>query len=80
MSSIIRFTPLLGAITPSSSTGNARNGNLLSSPYAFLLEVDDFTFLLDAGWNDAMDDECLANLMDVVPTVDAILIRLVDDG
>ncbi len=76
MAAIIKFTPLLGAVSeqvpPHRTKG--RNGVTLTTPYASLLEIDDFTILLDCGWNDSLDPSILTQLIETAPTVDAILI------
>jgi cleavage and polyadenylation specificity factor subunit 2 len=48
MSSIIRFTPLLGAKS--------------EDPLCYLLEVDQLRILLDCGWSDDFDPRTLARL------------------
>ncbi|KAJ5072069.1 cleavage and polyadenylation specificity factor subunit 2 [Anaeramoeba ignava] len=60
MNSIIQFTPLYGVYN---------NG-----PICFLLEIDDFTFLLDCGWSEDFDITILQPLQRVASKIDAILL------
>lgn len=48
MTSIIRFTPLSGAQD--------------EKPLCYLLQVDEFRFLLDCGWNENLDMEVVENI------------------
>ncbi|KAK9816483.1 hypothetical protein WJX72_000827 [[Myrmecia] bisecta] len=60
MGTQIKFTPLLGALS--------------EGPLCFLLEVKDFTFLLDCGWNDRYNPAALQPVLDVLPRIDAVLL------
>jgi len=64
MTSIIRLTPLSGG------------GD--ESPHCYLLEVDDFHFLLDCGWDERFDMDFIASLKKVVPKIDAVLLSYPD--
>jgi len=64
MSSQVTFTPLYGA--------DAR------APVASLLTIRGFTFLLDAGWDDAFDVALLAPIEAALPQIDAVLISHLD--
>ena len=48
MTSIIKFTALSGAHD--------------ESPPCYLLQVDQFCFLLDCGWNETFSDEVVDNV------------------
>jgi len=48
MPSILKFTPLSGALS--------------DTPLCYLLDWDGFRILLDCGWNDAFDPDVLAPL------------------
>ncbi len=48
MTSIIKFTALSGAYD--------------ESPPCYLLQVDEFSFLLDCGWNETLSTELLENV------------------
>jgi len=48
MTSIIRFTPLSGAQD--------------EKPLCYLLQVDEFRFLLDCGWDENLDLEVVENI------------------
>jgi hypothetical protein len=52
MTSIIKFTPLCGA---------------LEQPLCFLLEIDELRILLDCGWNDSYDLNLLKPLARIAP-------------
>ena len=45
-----------------------------SDPLCYLLQVDEFTFLLDCGWSDRMDEAALQPLRDMIPQIDAVLL------
>jgi len=64
MTSIIRLTPLSGG------------GD--ESPHCHLLQVDDFTFLLDIGWDEKFSPAFIEKLRRVVPKLDAVLISYPD--
>jgi cleavage and polyadenylation specificity factor subunit 2 len=48
MTSIIQFTALSGGTEASTSFSSNGKGN----PHCYLLQVDEFTFLLDCGWDE----------------------------
>lgn len=60
MTTAIQFKPLYGAHA--------------SEPLCFLLEVDESTFLLDAGWTTQFDPSLLEPLRPLVNRIDAVLI------
>lgn len=60
MGTRVVFTPLSGADA--------------ASPPAYLLEVNGFTFLLDAGWDERFDPAALEALRKAALRVDAVLI------
>lgn len=61
MTSIIKFRPLSGGMMPTHSA--------LSPPHAYLLELDQFTFLCDCGWNAQFDMAFMHELKAVVHKV-----------
>ncbi|EFA82503.1 beta-lactamase domain-containing protein [Heterostelium album PN500] len=65
MTSIIKFTPLSGG------------ANEISPP-CYLLEIDEFTILLDCGWNHSLDLSILEPLKAVANKIDAILLSYPD--
>lgn len=64
MTSIIKMTPLSGG------------GD--ESPHCYLLEVDEFNFLLDIGWDEKFDMVFIQNLKKVIPKIDALLLSYPD--
>eukprot|EP00124_Ichthyophonus_hoferi_P005717 Ihof_evm1s914 gene=Ihof_evmTU1s914 len=60
MTSIIKFTPLSGAKD--------------RDPLCYLLEIDDFVFLLDCGWDEAFKMDFITTLMMHISRIDAVLI------
>ena len=62
--STLTVTPLYGAHS--------------ADPPCYLLEIDDFTILLDAGWTEAFDVALLEPLRKVAPRVDIVLISHCD--
>ena len=62
--STLTVTPLYGAHS--------------ADPPCYLLEIDDFTILLDAGWTEAFDVALLEPLRTVAPNVDIVLISHCD--
>jgi len=60
MSTAIQFTPLWGASA--------------DQPLCYLLELDDFCFLLDCGWTDEFDIAQIQPLKDVIHRIDAVLV------
>jgi cleavage and polyadenylation specificity factor subunit 2 len=60
-SSIIKFTPLSGALQD-------------LAPPCYLLQVDDFKFLLDCGWDENFSSELIENIKKHAHQVDAILL------
>ena len=65
----ISFTPLTGA-----------RGADPSAPSSYLLEIDDFVFLLDCGWTERFDEAQLEPLRAVVDRIDAVLVSHADLG
>ncbi|XP_059082157.1 cleavage and polyadenylation specificity factor subunit 2-like [Tigriopus californicus] len=70
MTSIIKFRPLSGGMMPAQSA--------LSPPHAYLLELDQFTFLCDCGWNAQFDMAFMHELKAVVHKIDAVLLSYPD--
>jgi len=64
MTSIIRLTPLSGG------------GD--ESPHCYVLEVDDFHFLLDCGWDEHFNMDFIASLKKIVHKIDAVLLSYPD--
>jgi len=64
MASIIKFCALSGALD--------------DSPHSYLLTVDDFTFLLDCGWDENCSDAFINELKKHVSKIDAVLITYPD--
>eukprot|EP00111_Clytia_hemisphaerica_P022731 TCONS_00066879-protein len=60
MTSIIRFTPLSGAQD--------------EKPLCYLLQVDEFRFLLDCGWDENLDLEVVENIRKHLHSIDAVLL------
>ncbi|GFR46474.1 hypothetical protein Agub_g8051 [Astrephomene gubernaculifera] len=60
MGTSIRFTPLSGV------------GD--EEPLCYLLEIDNFTILLDCGWDESFDEALLEPIKRVLPRVDAVLL------
>ncbi|KAK7074959.1 cleavage and polyadenylation specificity factor subunit 2 [Halocaridina rubra] len=48
------------------------------TPHCYLLTVDDFTFLLDCGWDEKFDKNYVDRLAKVLPRVDCVLISYPD--
>ncbi|XP_045595485.1 probable cleavage and polyadenylation specificity factor subunit 2 [Procambarus clarkii] len=48
------------------------------TPHCYLLTVDDFTFLLDCGWDEKFDKNYIDRLAKVIPRVDCVLISYPD--
>ena len=67
MTSIIRFCPLSGGIADQREE---------ATPHCYLLEVDQFTFLLDCGWDAAQPDASavIRELKRHVHRIDAVLL------
>lgn len=65
MTSIIRLRPLSG-------------GAHSETPHCHLLEVDQFTFLLDVGWDSKFSPEIIEELRKVTNRIDAVLITYPD--
>ena len=68
MSSSVKFTPICGAHTSSSTP----------TPLCYLLQIDEFNILLDCGWSEPFDVAVLEPLAAVAPTIDAILLSHAD--
>ena len=64
MASIIKFCALSGALD--------------DSPHSYLLTVDDFTFLLDCGWDEKCSEAFINELKKHVSKIDAVLITYPD--
>eukprot|EP00112_Aurelia_sp_Birch-Aquarium-sp1_P022238 Seg62.8 transcript_id=Seg62.8/GoldUCD/mRNA.D3Y31 product="Cleavage and polyadenylation specificity factor subunit 2" protein_id=Seg62.8/GoldUCD/D3Y31 len=64
MTSIIRFTALSGAQD--------------ESPLCYLLQVDEFRFLLDCGWNEKLQMDVVDNIRRHIGQIDAVLISQPD--
>jgi len=64
MTSIIKFCALSGALD--------------DSPHSYLLKVDDFTFLLDCGWDEKCTDSYINELKKHVNKIDAVLLTYPD--
>ena len=60
MTSIIKFTALSGGTDPGGS-GKNKDGNAGNS-HCYLLQVDDFNFLLDCGWDECFNTDDLSAL------------------
>ncbi|XP_076039081.1 cleavage and polyadenylation specificity factor subunit 2 [Oratosquilla oratoria] len=48
------------------------------APHCYLLTVDDFTFLLDCGWDEKFDKDYIDRLTRVLPRVDCVLLSYPD--
>ena len=71
MTSIIKFTALGGGTDP--------GGNGKDSSHCYLLQVDDFNFLLDCGWDSDFSTDHLERLRKHgVDRVDAVLLSYPD--
>ena len=66
MTSIIRLCPLSG-------------GAHSETPHCYLLEVDQFTFLLDIGWDAKFSNEVINELKKHVHKIDAVLLSYPDN-
>ncbi len=64
MTSIIKFCTLTGAED--------------DSPHSYLLKVDDFTFLLDCGWDEKCSSHIVDRLAEHVNEIDAVLLSYPD--
>ena len=64
MASIIKFCALSGALD--------------DSPHSYLLTIDDFTFLLDCGWDEKCSDALIKELKKHSREIDAILVSYPD--
>ncbi|XP_065053263.1 cleavage and polyadenylation specificity factor subunit 2-like [Rhopilema esculentum] len=64
MTSIIRFTALSGAQD--------------ESPLCYLLQVDEFRFLLDCGWNELLSMDSIENIKWHIGQIDAVLLSQPD--
>ena len=60
MTSIIRFTPLSGAHD--------------EGPLCYMLQVDEFKFLLDCGWDENLSLETVENIKRHASSIDAVLL------
>src|ERR1700679_3939483 len=45
-----------------------------ASPYCFLLRCDEYTLLLDCGWDEDWDPSLLQPLISLISEIDAVLI------
>ncbi|KAI2797545.1 cleavage and polyadenylation specificity factor subunit 2 [Blomia tropicalis] len=66
MTSIIHFTPISGA----------KN----ESPPCYLLQIDDFCFLLDCGCDENIDISYVEKLQPFIPSIDAVLLSHADSN
>nr|CAB3233517.1 cleavage and polyadenylation specificity factor subunit 2 [Phallusia mammillata] len=64
MTSIIKFTPLSGALN--------------EGPCCYMLQVDEFTFLLDCGWDEEFDLKLIENIKKHISHIDAVLLSFPD--
>jgi cleavage and polyadenylation specificity factor subunit 2 len=64
MTSIIKFCALSGALD--------------DTPHSYLLKVDDFTFLLDCGWDELCSQSFISQLRKHVNEIDAVLLTYPD--
>ncbi|KAK6644493.1 hypothetical protein RUM43_000760 [Polyplax serrata] len=60
MTSIIKFQAISGAMD--------------ESPPCFILQVDEFRFLLDCGWDEKFDQDYMKELKKHVPLIDAVIL------
>ena len=60
MTSIIKFEALSGAYS--------------ESPPCYLLQVDEFRFLLDCGWDEKFNEKFIRQLVKQVKHIDAVLL------
>ena len=68
MTSIIRLCPLSGGLSEELSSVDAL------APHCYLLEVDQFTFLLDCGWDSIFSPDIIRELKRHVHKIDAVLL------
>jgi cleavage and polyadenylation specificity factor subunit 2 len=64
MSSIIQFKVISGAYN--------------DSPLCYILQIDEYKFMLDCGWNEDFDLDIIEEYKKVVKSVDAVLISYPD--
>ncbi|XP_065323407.1 cleavage and polyadenylation specificity factor subunit 2-like isoform X2 [Gordionus sp. m RMFG-2023] len=64
MTSIIKFEPLSGVYD--------------ESPLAYLLQIDEFTFLLDCGWDENFNLNHIKNIKKYIHQIDAVLLSYPD--
>ncbi|GAQ90662.1 Cleavage and polyadenylation specificity factor 2 [Klebsormidium nitens] len=60
MGTAVRFMPLCGVLS--------------EDPLCYLLQVDNFSILLDCGWNDSFDPVLLENVKSHISDIDAVLL------
>lgn len=53
---------------------HALNGAYDVSPPCYLLQVDEFKFLLDCGWDERFNSDLTDRLVKIAPTIDAVLL------
>jgi Cft2 family RNA processing exonuclease len=53
---------------------HALSGACDVSPPCYLLQVDEFKFLLDCGWDEQFDTDLADRLAKIAPTIDAVLL------
>lgn len=70
MTSIIKFTPISGGLSKKHPP---------ESPHCYVLEVDQFTFLLDCGWDSNFSTDIINELKKWVPKIDAVLLSYPDN-
>ncbi|KAA0189202.1 hypothetical protein HAZT_HAZT003009, partial [Hyalella azteca] len=64
MSSIVKFEGIWGVGS--------------ETPHCYLLTVDDFTFLLDCGWDEKFDKDYIDRLSKAINHVDCVLLSFPD--
>lgn len=64
MTSIIHFTPVSGALN--------------EAPPCYLLQIDEFCFLLDCGCDESFNIDYLEDLKKHIPSIDAVLLSYPD--
>eukprot|EP00118_Oscarella_pearsei_P004174 m.17358 g.17358 ORF g.17358 m.17358 type:complete len:752 (+) comp27458_c0_seq1:6-2261(+) len=64
MESGVKFRPLSGAFD--------------QSPPCYLLQLDDFTFLVDCGWDGSLSESAISEVASVVHEIDAVLLSYPD--
>lgn len=57
---------------------HALSGALDESPPCYILQLDEFRFLLDCGWNETFDEGFMKELKKHIPQIDAVLLSYPD--